>query len=137
MVVYILDWLFTLLYVIVTAGSTGLLSVMLYVIYGRYKKLQRKLKEVEIKLATSQPSSSRVVSEPRKKRLTDSDIKLILELHRQGYSYRQIAKIVGISHTAVGRIVKKYASLLEIMDVATDVPEDLVEKNEKEEALVA
>lgn len=40
-------------------------------------------------------------------KITEEDVKKIVELHNNGYSYRQITKLFPIGNTQIGRIIRK------------------------------
>ena len=105
-----LSWVETVAYVIFTLASTTSLSVALFIVYRRYKKLQKKLEELATKVSVKNENTHKRVK-------VDGDTVIrILNLYRQGLSYRQISKIIGVSHTTVGRVVRKYYKSIEIRE---------------------
>jgi len=113
-----LDWFIVLLIVI-------LFNVASTIVMGyRLVKVSRENRELREKLE----KQGRQEAKPR--RLPRSIDHEILELYSKGYSLREIARQLGVSHTTVHRRVKHIKQALE--ELHTGMPESLIKKEEAE-----
>ena len=109
---------FTIVLLVILSIASGVTSSLLFVTYSKLKKLEREntrlhyfVNQLRVRLQEQQ-----IHDKPMEK--TNIDLK-ILELYYKGYSLRQIAKEVGVSHTTVHRRLKK---------LLTKIPEEKIGK---------
>jgi len=112
------DW-FTLLLIVIMFNATST-TVTVY----KLVKLSKENRELRERLAKQERQ------EARPKRLPRSLDHEILELYSKGYSLREIARQLGVSHTTVHRRLKHIKQALE--ELNTDIPESLIKKEEAE-----
>jgi len=111
-----LDW-FTVLLIVIMFNTASTI-VMGY----RLVKVSRENRELRERLE----KQGRQGQKPRRfPRSLDHEI---LELYSKGYSLREIARQLGVSHTTVHRRLKHIKQALE--ELNTGIPESLVKKEE-------
>jgi len=111
-----MDW-FTLLLIVIlfNAVSTSVIGYKLVKVSRENRELREKLEK-----------QGRQEQKPR--RLPRSLDHEILELYSKGYSLREIARQLGVSHTTVHRRLKHIKQALE--ELNTGIPESLVKREE-------
>jgi len=103
--------------IILNVSATGVISYKLLKVSRENRELREKLEKQEAK----------------PKRLPKTIDYEILELYRKGYSLREIARQLGVSHTTVARRLKRISQALGDLDTLdTGIHESLVKKEEAE-----
>jgi len=109
-----------LIVILFNATSTSVIGYNLVKVSRENRELREKLEKQERQ-------------EQRPRRLPRSLDYEILELYSKGYSLREIARQLGVSHTTVARRLKRITQALGDLDtLSTGIPESLIKKEEAE-----
>jgi len=99
---------FTITLLVILSIISGVSTSFLIVARSKLKKLEQDNKRLSYMVYQLRNQIKNLESTTVKKQDKTENIDLkILELYYKGYSLRQIAKIVGLSHTTVHRRLKK------------------------------
>ena len=97
---------FTIVLLVLLAIVSGVTSSFLFVTYSRLKKIERENARLHYLVNQLRTRLHEQQSHYKPMEKTNIDLK-ILELYYKGYSLRQIARQVGLSHTTVHRRLRK------------------------------